>query len=90
MNKTMKDYLETMTFDEIIDVAHMYTALSLYLSPNYSTAKILMADILESREMYSDANKLYDSISNRKGYLCIKLTLNNQCMCTLLASVESV
>ena len=50
-------------YDDIIDIAHMYTALSLYLSPDYSTAKILMADILESREMYQDANKMYDSIS---------------------------
>lgn len=50
-------------YDDIIDVAHMYTALSLYLSPDYSTAKILMADILESREMYASANKMYDSIS---------------------------
>ena len=49
-------------YDEIVDVAHMYTALSLYLSPNYSTAKILMADILETREMHSSANKIYDSI----------------------------
>ncbi len=50
-------------YDEIIDIAHMYTALSIYLSPDYSTAKILMADIFEEREMYKDANKLYDSIS---------------------------
>ena len=50
-------------YDDIIDIAHMFTALSLYLSPDYSTAKILMADILESREMYNDANKIYDSIS---------------------------
>ena len=49
-------------YDEVIDIAHMYTALSLYLSPNYSTAKILMADILETREMYAEANKMYDSI----------------------------
>ena len=49
-------------YDDIIDVAHMYTALSLYLSPNYSTAKVLLADIYESREMYKNANKIYDSI----------------------------
>lgn len=51
-------------YDDIIDVAHMYTALSLYLSPNYSTAKVLLADIYESREMYKNANKIYDSIPN--------------------------
>ena len=49
-------------YDDIIDIAHMFTSLSLYLSPDYSTAKILMADILESREMYQDANQMYDSI----------------------------
>ena len=53
-------------YDEIIDVAHMYTALSLYLSPDYGTAKILMADIYESREMYADANKIYDSIDKNE------------------------
>ncbi len=50
-------------YDETIDVAHVYTALSLYLSPDYSTAKILMADIYENRQIYNEANKLYDSIS---------------------------
>lgn len=49
-------------YDDAIDVAHVYTALSLYLSPNYSTAKILMADIYENRQIYNEANKLYDSI----------------------------
>ena len=50
-------------YDEAIDVAHMYTALSIYMNPNYSTAKILMADIFETREMFDDANSIYDSIN---------------------------
>ena len=53
----------TFRYDDAIDVAHMYNALAIYVSPNYSTAKILMADILEAREMIKDANQIYDSIS---------------------------
>ena len=52
----------TFRYDEAIDIAHMYTALSIYMNPQYSTAKILMADIFETREMYDDANRIYDSI----------------------------
>ena len=52
----------TFRYDEAIDIAHMYTALSIYMNPQYSTAKILMADIFEVREMYDDANRIYDSI----------------------------
>ncbi|MBQ9235035.1 MAG: tetratricopeptide repeat protein [Alphaproteobacteria bacterium] len=47
---------------DALDVAHLYTAITIYLNPNYSTAKILLADIFESREMFEDANKIYDSI----------------------------
>lgn len=53
----------TFRYDEAIDVAHMYTALSTYLNPDYSTAKILMADIFETREMFDDANQIYDNIN---------------------------
>ena len=52
----------TFRYDEAIDVAHMYTSLALYMNPDYSTAKILLADIFETREMFDDANTLYDSI----------------------------
>ena len=52
----------TFRYDEVIDIAHMYTALAIYMNPQYNTAKILMADIFEVREMYDDANRLYDSI----------------------------
>lgn len=52
----------TLRYEEALDIAHMYTALATYINPNYSTAKILMADIYETREMYDDANRLYDDI----------------------------
>lgn len=52
----------TFRYDEAIDVAHMYTSLALYMNPDYSTAKILLADIFETREMFDDANTIYDSI----------------------------
>lgn len=54
--------VSSFKYAEAIDVAHMYTALTIYLNPEYSTAKILMADILETREIYEEANKIYDSI----------------------------
>lgn len=52
----------TFRYDEAIDIAHMYTALSIYMNPDYSTAKILMADIFEARDMNVDANQIYDGI----------------------------
>ena len=61
--------VSSFKYAEAIDVAHMYTALTIYLNPNYSTAKIMMADIFEAREMYDNANKIYDSIDkNDVGY----------------------
>lgn len=45
-----------------VDLAHMFISLSIYENPNYDLAKLLLADILESREMYADANKEYDEI----------------------------
>lgn len=53
----------TFRYDDAIDVAHMYTALAIYLNPQYSTAKILMGDIFETREMFDDANQIYDNIN---------------------------
>lgn len=47
-----------------VDLAHMFISLSVYENPNYDLAKLLLADILESREMYADANKEYDGINN--------------------------
>lgn len=45
-----------------VDLAHMFISLSIYENPKYDLAKLLLADILESREMYADANKEYDEI----------------------------
>lgn len=45
-----------------MDLAHMFISLSIYENPKYDLAKLLLADILESREMYADANAAYDSI----------------------------
>ena len=54
----------TFRYDEAIDIAHMYTALAIYMNPQYSTAKILMADIFEARDMIEDANEIYDNINS--------------------------
>ncbi len=53
----------TFRYDEVIDVAHMFTSLAIYQNPDYDLAKLLLADILENREMYTAANALYDTIS---------------------------
>lgn len=52
----------TFRYDDIIDVAHMFTCLAIYQNPKYDLAKLLLADILENRAMYTEANKVYDSI----------------------------
>ncbi len=57
--------VSTFRYAEAIDVAHMYAALTIYLNPEYSTAKIMMADIFETRDMYENANKIYDSIDKK-------------------------
>ena len=44
------------------DIAHIFACLSVYSNPNNELAKLMLADILESREMYADAIKLYDEI----------------------------
>lgn len=46
-----------------IDLAHIFISLSIYSNPKYDLAKLLLADILESREMYSEANDVYDEIN---------------------------
>lgn len=46
-----------------IDLAHIFISLSIYANPKYDLAKLLLADILESREMYADANAIYDEIN---------------------------
>lgn len=45
-----------------VDIAHIFICLSIYSNPKYDLAKLLLADILESREMYTEANEVYDEI----------------------------
>ena len=45
-----------------VDIAHIFICLSIYANPNYDIGKLLLADILESREMYAEANEVYDEI----------------------------
>ena len=57
-----------------IDLAHMFISLSLYENPNYDLAKLLLADVLEHREMYADANALYDEIDKKsESYYTVQL-----------------
>ena len=52
-----------------IDLAHIFISLSIYANPKYDLAKLLLADILESREMYAEANGIYDEIDeNSEAY----------------------
>lgn len=52
-----------------IDLSHIFISLSIYSNPKYDLAKLLLADILESREMYSEANDVYDEIDeNSEAY----------------------
>ena len=48
-----------------VDLAHMFISMSIYSNPHYDLAKLLLADILESREMYQDANDIYDTINEK-------------------------
>ncbi len=45
-----------------VDIAHIFICLSIYANPKYDIGKLLLADILESREMYAEANEVYDEI----------------------------
>lgn len=45
------------------DIAHIFICLSIYSNPKYDLAQLMLADILESREMYQDAIDVYDDIS---------------------------
>lgn len=45
-----------------VDIAHIFICLSIYANPKYDLAKLLLADILEGRGMYADANAAYDDI----------------------------
>lgn len=45
-----------------VDLAHIFICLSIYSNPKYDLAKLLLADILENREMYAQANEVYNEI----------------------------
>ena len=61
-----------------IDLAHMFISLSVYANPKYDLAKLLLADILESREMYGDANDIYDEIDkSSEAYYTVQLKKAN-------------
>ncbi len=45
-----------------VDLAHIFICLSIYSNPKYDLAKLLLADILENREMYAEANEVYNTI----------------------------
>lgn len=45
-----------------LEMSQMYAALSISLNPQNDLAKLLQADILETREMYKEANEIYDQI----------------------------
>lgn len=46
-----------------VDLAHIFICLSIYSNPKYDLAKLLLADILENREMYAEANDVYNQIN---------------------------
>ena len=47
------------------EYAQMYMAISKYLNPDNDVTKIAMADLFDEQEMYSEANKYYDSIDEK-------------------------
>lgn len=68
----------TFRYDEVLDVAHMFISLAVYENPDYDLAKLLLANILEDRAMYADANKIYDSIEeNSHTYYAAQLKMAN-------------
>ncbi len=66
-----------------IDLAHMFIAMSIYENPKYDLAKLLLADILENREMYADANDVYDTIGkDSEAYYTVQLKKANNLVLT--------
>lgn len=61
-----------------IDLAHMFISLALYENPNYDLARLLLADVLENREMFEAANQQYDLIDkNSEAYYTAQLRKAN-------------
>lgn len=73
-----------------IDLSHMFISLSIYSNPKYDLAKLLLADILETREMYADANEVYKTIpKDSEAYYTVQLKrANNFVMIEDYASAE--
>jgi len=66
-----------------IDLAHMFIAMSIYENPHYDLAKLLLADVLENREMYADANEVYDTIGkDSEAYYTVQLKKANNLVLT--------
>lgn len=47
---------------EVLDFSHIFVRLAIYENPHNDLARILLANILEMREMYKDAIAVYDEI----------------------------
>ncbi len=45
-----------------VDLAHLFASMAIYSNPNYDLAKLLLADIFEERQLYTQANDLYLTI----------------------------
>ena len=56
------------------DLAHMFISLALFENPDYDLARLLLADVLETREMFAEANEQYDMIDkNSEAYYTAQL-----------------
>lgn len=73
-----------------IDLAHMFISMAIYENPKYDLARLLLADILENREMYADANEVYEAIpqSSEAYYTAQLKRANNYVMMEDYASAE--
>lgn len=61
-----------------VDLAHMFISLAIYENQDYDLARLLLADILESREMFAEANAQYDAIDkNKESYYTAQLRKAN-------------
>lgn len=47
---------------EGVDLSHVFVCLSIYANPQYDLAQLLLADILETRDMQTEAISVYDNI----------------------------
>lgn len=49
---------------DALDHSHLFVRLSIYENPQNDLARLLLANIFETREMYKEANDVYNEISN--------------------------